>query len=905
MIPLQLHIKNFLSYGSETQTIDFGAYPLICLSGKNGHGKSALLDAITWAVWGQARKVSGTAKPDQGLLHLGQTQMMVSLDFICNSTHYRIKREYMQTYGKPLAQLEFGIIEQDTAKWIPLSEKTIRGTQEVIEQTLRLGYESFINSAFLRQGQSHEFSTKSPKERKEILACILGLQEYELVRRQALEKARKIITEKQGLQLYQEKLGQELQKKTELTGEHANLLQTLANTMTKEQEHIKQQQSLETSFKKMQQEQQQLSLHQFSLQQLLQQEQESRQQLRTARDTWRTLRRTQFTANMHELDNNKQQLMQQLAQHQKNLQTTLELREQCLAAKEHVQEAERKFRDSFHKHVLEAQTHSQRVQITFETLKKTKKDLEQEIITKKSEITKATDEVTTLKKSLQQNFGYEQKYATLEKQFEKRKSFYHGYRTQGTALSNELELLQQKRIMALDENNPSCPLCEQNLSASRKKFLASQFSTQERFIAHRLKRLTALIASLKDLLLKQHKELEQLRVTQEQHVKNTLQLQELEKQQQKLAMELRALQEQQTKVNNDEQKAQSEFAEMEKHLKNISATQENELAQDKNYREKKNTYEQVLQQLETIKYDQRSHEQVTNQLKLVEQQLAEFQNLQRNIALQENRKQEIFQLCARLKQLKIEKKVIEATIASFKNLHAELTQLQTRGQELAQTTTALRQERELLLQKKGSVELEIQRLATLEKTYQEQQKTITHIDAELADYHAIATATSKDGVQALLIEQALPEIEYEANELLSKLTNNQAHIIIDSLRDLKKGGTRETLDIKISDAAGIRPYELFSGGEAFRIDFALRIAVSKLLARRAGTSLQTLIIDEGFGSQDEEGLAHIMDSIYKIQDDFAKVIIVSHLPTMKDNFPVHFYVEKKAQGSFVTVIEQE
>ena len=163
---------------------------------------------------------------------------------------------------------------------------------------------------------------------------------------------------------------------------------------------------------------------------------------------------------------------------------------------------------------------------------------------------------------------------------------------------------------------------------------------------------------------------------------------------------------------------------------------------------------------------------------------------------------------------------------------------------------------------------------------------------------------SKDGIQALLIEDAIPEIEQEANHLLSKLTDNQAQLFIESLRDLKKGGTKETLDIKISDAAGVRPYELFSGGEAFRIDFALRIAISKLLARRANTSLQTLIIDEGFGSQDEEGLAHIMDALYKIQDDFAKIIIVSHLPSMKDQFPIHFMVEKGTNGSSVRVMEQ-
>ena len=195
-------------------------------------------------------------------------------------------------------------------------------------------------------------------------------------------------------------------------------------------------------------------------------------------------------------------------------------------------------------------------------------------------------------------------------------------------------------------------------------------------------------------------------------------------------------------------------------------------------------------------------------------------------------------------------------------------------------------------------------LVEKEKEHIQTKHQIETLTLDLEDYQSIAQALGKDGIQALLIEDAIPEIEHEANQLLARLTDNQAQIFIESLRDLKKGGTKETLDIKISDPMGIRPYELFSGGEAFRIDFALRIAISKLLARRAGTSLQTLIIDEGFGSQDEEGLSRMMDAIYKIQDNFSKVIIVSHLATMKDQFPVHFVIEKGPQGSFVNVVEQ-
>ena len=96
----------------------------------------------------------------------------------------------------------------------------------------------------------------------------------------------------------------------------------------------------------------------------------------------------------------------------------------------------------------------------------------------------------------------------------------------------------------------------------------------------------------------------------------------------------------------------------------------------------------------------------------------------------------------------------------------------------------------------------------------------------------------------------------------------------------------------------------FPAAKHFELILPCALRYSKLLARRAGTSLQTLIIDEGFGSQDEEGLSHIMDAIYKIQEDFAKIIIVSHLSSMKNQFPVHFVIEKGPHGSMVQIMEQ-
>lgn len=112
-------------------------------------------------------------------------------------------------------------------------------------------------------------------------------------------------------------------------------------------------------------------------------------------------------------------------------------------------------------------------------------------------------------------------------------------------------------------------------------------------------------------------------------------------------------------------------------------------------------------------------------------------------------------------------------------------------------------------------------------------------------------------------------------------------------RQKKSGGTKETLDIIITDEQGAaRPYETFSGGEAFRVDFALRLALAQLLAERSGVRVRTLVIDEGFGTQDPQGLQHLVEAIQAVQSDFDKILVITHLSELKQAFPVRIEVEK-------------
>lgn len=170
-------------------------------------------------------------------------------------------------------------------------------------------------------------------------------------------------------------------------------------------------------------------------------------------------------------------------------------------------------------------------------------------------------------------------------------------------------------------------------------------------------------------------------------------------------------------------------------------------------------------------------------------------------------------------------------------------------------------------------------------------------------YQALTAAFGKKGVQSLIIENAIPELEEEANLLLARMTDNAMQLHFETTRAAKSGSHEiETLDIKITDDAGARPYELFSGGEAFRINFAVRIALSRLLARRAGAQLQTLIMDEGFGSQDGKGREKLVEVIETIKDDFEKILVITHVEELKDAFAQRIEVTKDAAGSHIHLL---
>ena len=300
----------------------------------------------------------------------------------------------------------------------------------------------------------------------------------------------------------------------------------------------------------------------------------------------------------------------------------------------------------------------------------------------------------------------------------------------------------------------------------------------------------------------------------------------------------------------------------------------------------------AAERLERLDYQPEQH-------RLLRRNLQEQQDVERRFAQLETARQHLSETRAALQGLEARQTRADSEIKALEEdrqrIEHEVQSLDAVRADAATAEALVRalQEREgetrLAL---GRSQSQYEACLQQEAELQAQQQQRRHVVSERQLYDDLARMFGKNGIQAIMIENAIPELEEEANRILSRVSDNAMHVTLETQRDTRSGAVAETLDIKISDDLGTRNYELFSGGEAFRINFALRIALSRMLARRAGARLRTLVIDEGFGTQDTQGLERLVEVIKAIRDDFAKIIIITHLRELKNAFETHIEVTK-------------
>jgi exonuclease SbcC len=299
------------------------------------------------------------------------------------------------------------------------------------------------------------------------------------------------------------------------------------------------------------------------------------------------------------------------------------------------------------------------------------------------------------------------------------------------------------------------------------------------------------------------------------------------------------------------------------------------------------------------------------------QHIEETRRLVEEARLFEGRHHRLEEARERLPQ---ERRSLETVERAAQRIEQELTSLVEKAAQLSETESELSRQEEVfqrveervrgldeeerdLSNKEAVLNNQLRRITQYEQEMHSLRRRSRTLGDEVDAYRELAQAFGRRGVQAVLIESVLPELEREADGLLGSMTENRMHLKLESLRELRsrRGDSVETLDIKISDELGTRNYEMYSGGEAFRVNLALRIALSRVLAQRQGAPLPTLFIDEGFGTQDAVGRERIIEVIGAIEHLFQKIIVITHLDEVKEAFPVRIEVQKTERGSTFAV----
>jgi len=734
MIPEKLSLKNFTSYGDDNPPLDLSRMHLTCLSGPNGAGKSSLLDAFTYAVWGEARGKS----PDD-LVRLGQNLMEVEFEFRLDKACYRIQRA--RNLKRGLSELSLFSKTAKGKQWSNLTEGTIKETQTRLDQILKTSYETFVNSAFLRQGRADEFTLKGPTERKKILSEILGLQIYDELEEKAKENAKA--------------RGQEILRLETQLGEIENELG---------QAEIRQMQLKQAEEKVL------------GLEQKLA---ETEQQIKLLTETKEVLLIEKASREQLEksINRQKRELSERLIQKKKKEEQILRLKS-TLTRKDEIEK----------KYALKM------------SLQKTNDELNE----KQSVLIKLIAQKSGLESQLQS------KQAQNEQEIAKLLVQCQNLKQEGLNLNEQ--------IAKTKDSQKRCPLCGNPLGLEQQQDV--------------LKKLNLEHDQKLNLYQKHRMQIQKLQATKFEN-EPLLKIQEMIK-----------------KNDYDEEKHR---------------LVKSRLLQLKGVEEEKTTLETVGATLKSEAENLKAQEESIGEVQktLAEEQQAFAQTRDVALEIAENQKLLAEKTLAQ-KSLLAEERGARAILGEAKGLVSRSEQLSG---------------------------LRLQKMA--ERDFFSQEKN---------NYEELSLAFGKKGIQAMLIETAIPEIEEETNHLLDRLTDGRLRVTLQTQKDTKKGDTVETLEIVIADELGSRSYEMYSGGEAFRVNFALRLALSKLLTQRAGTKLQFLVIDEGFGTQDTQGRERLVEVINEIKDDFEKILVVTHLDELKELFPVRIEVEKKTDGSHYNLV---
>jgi len=311
--------------------------------------------------------------------------------------------------------------------------------------------------------------------------------------------------------------------------------------------------------------------------------------------------------------------------------------------------------------------------------------------------------------------------------------------------------------------------------------------------------------------------------------------------------------------------------------------------------------------------DSRLNRQVNPSIEKTQSALNELKDLDKKIG-------ELTATSNRLPQLKEEGDKLTELITQRRRRDSELEEILQKLVPIIQSFTALEKERNKLESDLVAIQGDLgtetanrdrakKDLSEIEEMKAQHKKLVK----QMGDKGRIRVAYEflekelfhKDGIPTALLMEIVPEIEQEASKILRDLSNGRMDINFKFGRKTKAGKMTEELIVEAVDQGRSHPVSRYSGGERMRINLALRLGVSEVVAKRSGYKgkIETLVIDEGFGPLDEEGRRATVEILQALRQRFKKILVISHIDDVREAFETRLVVDKPIGGySSITVL---
>lgn len=215
---------------------------------------------------------------------------------------------------------------------------------------------------------------------------------------------------------------------------------------------------------------------------------------------------------------------------------------------------------------------------------------------------------------------------------------------------------------------------------------------------------------------------------------------------------------------------------------------------------------------------------------------------------------------------------------NFRGLQKQISLLKRDCQKMNNMVEKKNRELGILTEKASNLKVKVSDFKMARAKYKKKQKEMYIIEK-------VVKLFGKSGIQTILLNAVIEDLESTANEILESICNEPFILYLDTQRVGSDGiSVIDTLDLRVKKDGIIQSFKSLSGGEKFRISLALRIALSEISSRHGGSSLEFLLLDEINSPLDRRGTESLFVNVIKALEKKYKILVITHNDSLKEKF---------------------